>query len=189
MFTVAICTRRPATAEDLNAVVSAIRTPIASRDETEAGEVILQVVDPEAVLQAIVAAARHTGVCIGVGADSGEGRSRLTPLDLARRALKRARSRSGDMPIVIYGRASEAASWATALAQLLHFSLMRRSEPGWEVAHLVSRGISQKDAAEDLGITEQAVSQRLRAAGYRESRNIEPLLLWLLEQSARIPTR
>ncbi|WP_143180373.1 hypothetical protein [Bowdeniella nasicola] len=173
----------------MNAVVAAVTTVIASQEEHGRGEIVLQLADPMGVLQMIVEAARHPGVCIGVGADSGGGRSRLTPLDYARRALKRARSRSGDMPVVIYGRATEAASWATSLAQLVHFCLLRRSEPGWEVSRLVARGISQKDAAEDLGITEQAVSQRLRAAGFREVRNIEPLLLCLLEQAAHIPTR
>lgn len=189
VFTVALCTRRPATDAQLQAVLDEVKNDIASREVQDNGDTIIQVVDPEVVSHLIEVTARYPGVCIGVGADSGEGRSRLSPVDYANRALKRARSRSGDMPVVILGRASEAASWATAVAQLVFFSLTRRSDPGWEVSKLMDQGATQKEAAEQLGITEQAVSQRLRAAGYREAHNIQPLLLCLLEQSARTPTR
>ncbi|MDO4605889.1 MAG: hypothetical protein Q4B12_01025 [Bowdeniella nasicola] len=189
MFMVALCTRRPAGPKALEAVLEVIREDIASQETLENGDTLIQLVNPEAVLALIEASARHQGVCVGIGADSGEGRARNTPVDYANRALRRARSRSGDMPVVIMGRAIESAQWATNVAQLVFFSLARRSEPGWEVAELVARGATQKEAAAELGITEQAVSQRLRAAGYRETRNIQPLLLCLLEQSGRTPTR
>jgi predicted transcriptional regulator len=42
--------------------------------------------------------------------------------------------------------------------------VQRRSEPGWQAVDLISRGITQTEVAEALGITKQAVSQRLRAA-------------------------
>ena len=53
---------------------------------------------------------------------------------------------------------------AQAALDLLASVVQRRSEPGWEAVDLISRGITQTEVAEALGITKQAVSQRLRAA-------------------------
>jgi hypothetical protein len=50
--------------------------------------------------------------------------------------------------------------WASVLA--------RRTERGWEVADLVDAGLRYDDAAQRLGITQSAVSQRAQAAGIVE---------------------
>jgi hypothetical protein len=42
-----------------------------------------------------------------------------------------------------------------------------RTEAGWEIIDLLEAGLSQKDAAERLGVTPQAVSLRVRTASAR----------------------
>ncbi|MDO5700310.1 MAG: hypothetical protein Q4P36_02420 [Bowdeniella nasicola] len=170
-------------------MVEAVRADAVSSSQNDAGDTLLRFDRPAPIITLIGEASRREGVCVGVGADSGEGNPRYGVEDYAVRALRRARSRSGDMPVVVRGRAAESAAWATGLAQLLFFALARRSEAGWEVSNLVRSGLNQKQAARTLNVTEQAVSQRLRAAGYRETHNVEPLLLCLLDQAAQPPTR
>lgn len=55
----------------------------------------------------------------------------------------------------------------TALV-MLHLLWQRRTEAGWDVAELLSRGLTQRDVAADLGITPSAISQRVRAAAVDE---------------------
>ena len=58
----------------------------------------------------------------------------------------------------------ERAAAAQAALDLLASVVQRRTDPGWEAVDLISRGTTQTEVAERLGITKQAVSQRLRAA-------------------------
>ncbi|HEU5035890.1 MAG TPA: transposase [Nocardioides sp.] len=57
--------------------------------------------------------------------------------------------------------------WAAVLA--------RRTARGWEVADLVTEGLSYDEAARRLGISPSAVSQRAAAAGIVESRRAREL--------------
>lgn len=56
---------------------------------------------------------------------------------------------------------------AHAVAALLGFVWARRSREGWDVVDQVEQGASGREAAERLGISPSAVSQRLRAAGWQ----------------------
>ncbi|EEI26406.1 hypothetical protein I6J20_03555 [Corynebacterium glucuronolyticum] len=49
---------------------------------------------------------------------------------------------------------------------LIAFVLAKRSDQGREATGLMRTGLSQVEAAEELGITKQAMSQRLKAAGW-----------------------
>lgn len=82
--------------------------------------------------------------------------------ELARKAVERAKS----SPQLLAVGASDAgrAAAAQAALDLLASVVQRRSEPGWQAVDLISRGTTQTEVAEALGITKQAVSQRLRAA-------------------------
>ena len=63
-----------------------------------------------------------------------------------------------------------------ALVDLLLILRARRSEQGWEMRDLVSRGLSQADAATEIGITPQSASKRARAADLKaEDAAIAPL--------------
>ena len=98
----------------------------------------------------------------------------------ARTAVERARGRAVPAPVVVTGEDAGAAERATALLQLLAAVVRRRSAPGWEVADLLVDGTLQKDVAAALGVSEQAVSQRVRSAMIEEERAVRPLAAELL---------
>jgi hypothetical protein len=114
----------------------------------------------------LIARDRGWWVGIGIGNIEVPGESaRLstgTAFVQARRAVDRAKK-------VPWGVAVEGAGWnrvsdldrAIALwTTLLHM----RSSRGWETVDLRRRGLTEPEVAERLGITQQAVNQRLRAA-------------------------
>lgn len=98
----------------------------------------------------------------------------------ARAAVERARGRREPVPVVVEGADERAAEHATAVVQLLAAVLRRRTGRGWEVADLVATGLRQKDVASRLGISEQAVSQRARAALLEEERRARPVAAELI---------
>ncbi len=78
----------------------------------------------------------------------------------------------GDDPAA---RALETTLWLWAAV------LGRRTARGWEVADLVTEGLSYDDTARRLGITQSAVSQRAQAAGIVESRRAKELAIALAD--------
>ncbi len=89
----------------------------------------------------------------------------------AARAVATAACRPSARPAQVYarvearGRASEASDIAAAFA-LLAFVLNKRTIEGREATALVRSGLNQNEAAAELGISKQAMSQRLQAAGW-----------------------
>ncbi|MRG61587.1 DNA-binding protein [Agromyces sp. CFH 90414] len=77
------------------------------------------------------------------------------------------------------------AAHVEALLRLLLVLRARRSDAGWEVADLVADGRSQKDAAAALGVTDAAVSQRLKSALWNVDRQSIPALVRLLDELDR----
>lgn len=75
---------------------------------------------------------------------------------------------------------SETALW------LLAGLLMRRSDAGWEAVDVMSAADRQADAAAKLNISPQAMSRRLRVAGWVEERRARALATWVLEQGEAI---
>lgn len=92
-----------------------------------------------------------------------------------------ARAKSSPRHIAVSGPDARASGDAEALLALLAAIVQRRSRPGWEVADLMATGITQQEAARRLGISPQAVSQRLRAALWYEQQRAEPLAARLLD--------
>lgn len=101
----------------------------------------------------------------------------------ARRAVERARNRGEPVPLVIGAANAEAEEHATALMQLLAAIIQRRTAAGWEVNDLLVDGATQKDVAARLGITTQAVSQRVASAMLDEERRARPLAAALLARA------
>jgi hypothetical protein len=97
----------------------------------------------------------------------------------AREAVLRAKS--SPRHVAVCGPHSRAAGDAEALLALLAAIVQRRSRPGWEVADLMATGMTQQEAATRLGISPQAVSQRLHAALWQEQRRAEPVAARLLD--------
>ncbi|HEX6338229.1 MAG TPA: hypothetical protein VFZ85_14805 [Jiangellaceae bacterium] len=97
----------------------------------------------------------------------------------AREAVLRAKS--SPRHVAVCGPDALAAGDAEALLALLAAIVQRRSRPGWEVADLMATGMTQHQAATHLGISPQAVSQRLHAALWQEQRRAEPVAARLLD--------
>jgi len=98
----------------------------------------------------------------------------------AREAVERARTRAVPVPLAVAAADTEAAQEVQALLQLMAAVLRRRSAAGWEMIDARHRSSTAREAAEQLGITPQAASQRLDAALWEEVLGVEPLAARLL---------
>jgi DNA-binding NarL/FixJ family response regulator len=76
--------------------------------------------------------------------------------------------------------APEGGADAEALVRLLIELRDRRTAEGWEVYDLLAEGITQREAAARLGISEAAVSLRVRSAGLRTEEAAVPALIRVL---------
>jgi hypothetical protein len=86
-----------------------------------------------------------------------------------------------DLPVEAPGRAS----WQAETALLLWGHLLsRRSPEGWEVCDLLDRGITNRAAAAELGISPSAASQRAARAACSEGRRGAALAVELLTRAA-----
>lgn len=118
---------------------------------------------------------------LGTSARASAGRAFV----LARGAVERARSKQEPVPLVVAGEREDAAEAATAVMQLLAAVVRRRSQAGWEVADLLTDGVTQKDVAATLGISEQAVSQRVASAMIDEERRARAVAVTLVDAAGR----
>ncbi|MGO1236434.1 MAG: DNA-binding protein [Microbacterium gubbeenense] len=73
---------------------------------------------------------------------------------------------------------------AEALVRLLVELRDRRTDEGWEAYDLLARGLTQREAAGELGISEGAVSRRVSAAGIRAEEAALPALAKVLEHAS-----
>jgi hypothetical protein len=115
----------------------------------------------------------------------------------ARAAVERAKRRGrGSVPLAVVGPDEEphatVAADAQALLHLLGAVVARRSVAGWEAVDtlVAQRGPApQRASAAALGVSEQAVSQRLRAALWAEDVAVRPLAARLLRAAGAEPVR
>ncbi|MGO1173115.1 MAG: hypothetical protein ACTHXO_07150 [Actinomycetaceae bacterium] len=105
----------------------------------------------------------------------------------ARRAVETARSKASVHPIVVAGEDESAASAATAVLHLVGALRRNRSDAGWEVADRLVTGVTQRSVAEELGITYQAVHDRVRVAGVREELAALPHVAAMVAAAAGTP--
>jgi len=159
--------------------------PLLRAFERTAGDELQGVADdPVVALGAVLRLVRDGGWSVGVGvgavrtplpeqtrAGAGEAFER------ARVAVTRAKSRPDHVALVAAGVLADDAD---ALLSVHAAIVARRSEAGWEAVDMVESGLSQTEVAERLGISKQAVSQRLRAAWWPQQLGTTPLLLRLL---------
>lgn len=99
----------------------------------------------------------------------------------ARDAVERAKSVPARLAVT--GPDRESAENTEALLALLAAVVQRRSHQGWEVVDLMAEDLTQREVAERLKISPQAVSQRLRAALWNEERRVRPLAARLLAEA------
>lgn len=101
----------------------------------------------------------------------------------ARSGVEEARHSPGGIRVVADAGAADAALALETAVWLWAALLGRRTPRGWEVADLVDDGATHEQAAERLGITQSAVSQRAQAAGLVEGERARALVAHLAAQS------
>ncbi len=167
---------------------AAIALPI---ERTVGDEFQAVLTDADAVVDLALTLVREGDWSIGIGAGevnlplADSARASSGPAFVsARDAVERARGRREPVPVMVLGADDQAASHATAVLQLIGAVLGRRSAAGWEVADAWVGDASQRDVARALGISPQAVSQRIAAAMMEEERAARPVAASLVAQAA-----
>ena len=145
--------------------------------------------DPAVVVDVVLRLVREGGWSIGVGAGlvqtplpdstrAGAGPAYLC----ARRAVDAAGQRS--VRLAVRGAVPRDAGDAQAVLSALAVVVQRRSAPAWEAIELVGAGRTQADAAAALGVSRQAVGQRLAAGLWELERELRPTAARLLTRAA-----
>ena len=145
--------------------------------------------DPAVVVDVVLRLVREGGWSIGVGAGpvqtplpdsarAGAGPAYLS----ARRAVDAAKQRG--VRLAVRGAVPPDAGDAQAVLSALAVVVQRRSAPAWEAIELVRAGRTQADAATVLGVSRQAVGQRLAAGLWELERELRPTAARLLTRAA-----
>ncbi|GAB4085478.1 helix-turn-helix domain-containing protein [Myceligenerans cantabricum] len=157
------------------------------------GDEIQGVLDDAAlVVDVALALLRDQGWSVGIGVGAVDEplpvESREASGDAfvrARAAVEGAKARPKGSSVAVDGKGASAGE-VEALLRLLGAIRSKRTSAGWEVtdtlASLLAEGkpAAQKDAAAVLGISEQAVSQRVRTALWHEEQAVLPVVVRLL---------
>ncbi|NDO90501.1 hypothetical protein [Cellulosimicrobium composti] len=157
-------------------------------DRTVGDEVQGVLDDPATVVDVVLDLLRDGGWSVGLGAGSVDEPLPAVSREAsgeafvrARDAVEQAKSRAATAPVAVRGEPPERAAEVEALLRLLAAVVERRTDPGWEAVDTLARvGGTQKDVARALGVSEQAVSQRLRAALWPEEAAVRPVVARLL---------
>jgi hypothetical protein len=145
--------------------------------------------DPADVVEVVLRLVRQGGWSIGIGAGPvqtplpASTRAGAGPAFLAaRRAVDAAKTRPIRLAVrgAVPAEAADAQAVLTALAALVE----RRSDQAWEAIGLVEAGRTQADAEAQLGISRQAVGQRLAAGMWDLERELRPTAARLLGRAA-----
>jgi hypothetical protein len=145
--------------------------------------------DPDQVVDVVLRLVRLGGWSIGVGAGPvqtplpASTRAAAGPAFLsARRAVEAAKARA--VRLAVRGVVPTEAADAQAVLSALAVIVGRRSDQAWEAIELVGDGRTQADAATTLGISRQAVGQRLAAGLWELERELRPTAARLLTRAA-----
>jgi hypothetical protein len=157
---------------------------LALAPERTAGDEVQVAVADAAALLAIVLELTRTGTwSVGVGVGGVESplpdsvrAARGDAFVNARDAVDRAKKAATRLAIT----APEGGTDAESLVRLLIELRDRRTAEGWEVYDLLAEGLTQRDAAARLGISEGAVSLRVKSAGLRTEEAAVPALVRVL---------
>lgn len=140
--------------------------------------------DPEDALNVIMALLSDGSWAIGIGVAPGVDDAADTAA--ARASAKAVGVKAGQVKVVVDKQtpSTDAADIAAAFALMAHV-LHKRTYEGREATSLVRRGMNQNEAAAELGISKQAMSQRLQAAGWPAEQAGWQLALNLLTRAVR----
>lgn len=145
--------------------------------------------DPDVVVDVVLQLLREGTWSVGVGAGPvqtplpASTRAAAGPAFLgARRAVDAAKQRSAH--VAVRGAEAVDAEDAQAVLSALAAVIERRSPQAWEAIALVADGRTQAEAAAALGISRQAVGQRLAAGLWELERELRPTAARLLARAA-----
>ncbi|MGY1848978.1 MULTISPECIES: hypothetical protein [unclassified Blastococcus] len=145
--------------------------------------------EPDAAVDVALRLVRLGGWSIGIGAGAvqeplpASTRAAAGPAFLcARRAVDAAKQRP--VRLAVRGAVPADAGDAQAVLGALAVLVGRRSEQAWEAIELVEAGRTQAEAAAALGVSRQAVGQRLAAASWELERELRPTAARLLARAA-----
>jgi hypothetical protein len=145
--------------------------------------------DPDDVVEVVLHLVRSGDWSIGVGAGPVQAplpqstrAAAGTAFLCARRAVEAAKKRP--VRLAVRGASPVDAADAQAVLTALAVFVERRSDQAWEAIALVGSGRTQADAAATLGISRQAVGQRLAAGLWELERELRPTAARLLSRAA-----
>jgi hypothetical protein len=148
--------------------------------------------DPVSVVDAIVMLMRSGEWHIGLGIGPVERplpddsrRARGPAFVCARAAVNAAKMEPSHLCVIAAREDDHEAYDVEAVWRLTAAVHHRRSEPGWEAVDLARSGRTQSEIAEQLGISRQAVGQRLQAAQWSAEEAARPTLMRLLGRADR----
>lgn len=98
----------------------------------------------------------------------------------AREAVEEARRHGQLQRVMAVGPEQVSSEHATAMLQLLAAVIGKRRTEGWAVVDLMTQGVSRAEAARQLGISQSAVSQRVKNAMWGEELAAHPVAVSLL---------
>lgn len=138
---------------------------------------------PEHALNLIMALLSDGNWAIGIGI--APGTDDAADNAAAEASTKAVGVRAGQVKVAVKqrGASTDAADIAAAFALLAHV-LHKRTYEGREATSLVRSGMNQNEAANTLGISKQAISQRLQAAGWPAEQAGWQLALNLITRAA-----
>jgi hypothetical protein len=143
-------------------------------DRNAGDEIQAMLDDPAAALALILELTRSEQWSVGCGI--GEVRSPLPAntreaagpsFVAARQAVDRAKRSPTRFALRVDAGQAIGETDIAPILDLLLFIRSRRTDEGWELYDLLSAGLTQSEAADRLGISPQAASQRARAGGIR----------------------
>jgi hypothetical protein len=149
--------------------------------------------DPSIAVELVMLGARWEHWWVGIGLGTVElplrtpsARSRGLAFYRARDAVEAAKRTA--FGFAVNGGDDERSRDAEIALRLTAFVVSRRqrgqrSEPTWRAIEMKQRGSTNEQISWELGISAQAVGQRLRRAGYREEADGRQLATELLEQA------
>lgn len=148
--------------------------------------------DPAVVVDTALRVLRDGGWSVGIGAGPVDEPLPASPREgsgaafvLAREAVEAAKSRQRPVPVAVRGARPDDAEDADAVLVLLGSVAARRTPAGWEAvdAALARDDGGQEVVARALGVSQQAVSQRLRTAMWAEETAARPVAARLLTRA------
>ncbi|MBK8076019.1 MAG: hypothetical protein IPK24_10700 [Kineosporiaceae bacterium] len=148
--------------------------------------------DPVSVVDAILDLVRDGNWHIGLGAGpvaeplpSSTRAARGSAFERARAAVEAAKRRP--QHLAVQGADTAPAAQADAVLTLLAAVIQRRSEAAWQAIDLDDAGLTAAQAATKLGISRQAVGQRLAVGLRSQELAVRPVIADLLIRAERLP--